>query len=219
TIDWSKQRQQYFLIIIQDLDSNNSHTFTWTVNYSGYSTTHEHESEREREAVTRESVAVGPAVRDCARGDPSPALLHEPLQRRLPRHGQVAVPWRGACCGSYPEHLGRPLCRDLVQHQHLPAVEDGHLRMLRRRTHSVLVLQRGHFRSGHEGESHRPRLRRLDAAAENAARCSEPSALSAPCCRHSSRSLARSIDRSPCALSKPNELGRSQGGGEALLDR
>uniref|UniRef100_A0A8R7V3Y5 Uncharacterized protein n=1 Tax=Triticum urartu TaxID=4572 RepID=A0A8R7V3Y5_TRIUA len=175
---------------VSNLDFNSSLVFTWTVIYSGYSTstsTHEHESEGKRETVTGGRVAVGAAAGDCARGDPSLALLHEPLQRRLPRHGQVAIcrlasPSRGACCGSDTEQLGRPVGQDLVQHQHLPAVEDGHLRVPRRRTHRVLVL-RGHFRSGHEGEDHRgrrPRVRRLDAAAENAARCGEPSALSAP---------------------------------------
>ena len=85
------RRQLDFLIIIQKLYSNNIYTFTWTVNYSGYSTTHEHESEGKRETITGGRVAVGPAVGDGARGEPSLALLHEPLQRRLPRHGQVAV--------------------------------------------------------------------------------------------------------------------------------
>ena len=95
---------------------------------------------------------------------------------------RLASPSRGACCGSDTEQLGRPVVRDLVEYQHLPAVQDGHLRARRRRTRRMLIL-RGHFGSGHEGEDHRgrrPRVRRLDAAAENAARCGEPSALSAP---------------------------------------
>jgi hypothetical protein len=99
--------------------------------YQHAGTKQRNQSERELEIllVIRCRARVRAAVRRPAGRGPAPALLHEPLQRRLPRHRQVggrgSSPRRG---GGEAQQARRLFRGDAVEHQHLVAVHDGHLR-------------------------------------------------------------------------------------------
>jgi hypothetical protein len=133
------------------------------------------ESQRELELIGTVSTVEEVEVRLRARGDPAPALLHEPLQRRLPSHRQACgcdrpsrpcLPRRGG------QQARRPVRGHVVEHQNVSAVDDGHLG--RRGLGIFVTLRRGGV-VGARHEWERPRgvghLGRLDVPAGGVGRC------------------------------------------------
>jgi hypothetical protein len=114
--------------------------------------------------VYTEEGSERPEVRRRARCCAFLTLLHEPMQRRLPRHLRLCSRPRHSS-GDQLQQARRLVRRDVVEHQHPPAVEDGHLR-------NRLLLFLRQVRSRQKRQSYRPYLRSLcgrlllDASAE-----------------------------------------------------